>query len=251
MRLLLFVLAVNEEAELEKTVRGLQAACSPEHVAGIVLLLAQRASEGCLRTAQALTRAGFPIPTEISVQASRDIPACIKTVLNDGRDVTHMLIAFADYCMDPNDIAGLVARAAKDPGAIHKFSRALPGGTFSPEYRPGELPLYRLFSLGVRALFLRRISDPVFQVIVTPARLFRAIRFRQASMAFGIEWVCTLLRMRVPVAEYPVVSLPRTGPDYPSHNRHRRYYLPAVFRARFAPKKSIWEASAASAPEGT
>jgi len=243
IRLLLIVLAVNEELELEKTVHGLQSTCSPELVAGMVLLLAQNATEGCLRTARSLAEAGLPIPTQVVVQPSRDIPGCIKAVLDSRPDATHMMIAFSDYCMESDDLAGLVANAARDRDRIYKFSRALAGGTFKPEYRPGEVRLYLLFCICIRILFWSHITDPVFQVVVSPVQLFQSVRFKFTSMAFGAEWMYALLRRKTPMVEIPVVSLPRIGPiALTRRNNHRLHYLLAAIRTRFAPKKYIWEA---------
>jgi len=241
MRLLLIIFALNEESDLEKTVRGLQALCSPELVAGMVLLLAKSATEGCLRTAKALETAGFAIPVEVARQPSRDVLGCVKTVLGSRRHATHIMFLFADYFMESAAIADIIARAAQDRGTIYKFSRALPGGAFTPEYRPGEEWLYRLFSLFVRLLFRCGITDPVFQIMVAPVHLFWPTRFRQTSMVFGIEWVFTLLRNKISITEIPVVQLPRTGPGYKPTGNHRLHYLPITFRARFAPKKCIWE----------
>jgi len=241
MRLQIFVFAVNEEVELEKTVRGLQAVCSPGIVAGITLLLAHRASAGCLRTSRAMAGAGFAIPVEVVVQPSRDVLGCVTGVLSSGRDISHFLFLMADYFLESEAIAGLIDLAARDRSVIYKFSRALPGGRFSPEYRPGELPLYRCFTLLLRLSFRSGVTDPIFSVMVAPVQKFLPVRIREKSLMFWTEWLFILMRGKEPIIEIPAYSLPRTGPDYTFHNMHRLHYLPVAIRARFAPQKSLWE----------
>jgi len=244
MRLLLFVFAKNEESQFERTVRGLQAACSPDHVAGMVLFLAQNATGGCLRTAEVLNRADFPIAVEIARQPCGDIPACLKAVLDARADITHVLFVAADYFLEPAAIAGLIGRAARDPGAVHKFSRALPGGGFSPGYPAGAETLYRLFCAAVRVFYGCKITDPSFFIMAAPVRFFRRIRFKRTSMLFGQEWMYALLRAKAPVAEIPAVNLPRTEMGGTATLLYRLRYVTIAVAMRLRPMKRIWEKGA-------
>jgi len=240
MRLLLFIFAKNEESQLEKTVRGLQAVCPPESVAGMVLFLAPNATKGCLRTAEGLQNAGFLIPIEIFQQASSNIPACVKAVLDGKPDVSHVMHLASDYFMESSAIAGLIESAAQDCGTVYKFSRTVPGGGFSPGYRHGMVPLYRLFCACVRVLYGCGITDPAFFVMVAPVRLFQLVQFRHTSMLYGQEWMYALLRGKTPIIEIPAVHLPRTEMDNSTTIYRRLRYMSIAVCMRFASKKSIW-----------
>ena len=241
MRLLLLIGAKNEETQLEKTVRGLQAACSPETAAGMVILLARTATEGCVRTARALQGNAFPIPVETVQQPTDDIPASINAVLGDGRDASHILCLASDYFVESSAIADLIARAEQDRGAIYKLSRALPGGSFSPHYRAGMVPLYRLFCVFIRALYMCGITDPSFTVMVVPVRLFQSIRFRRTSLAFLLEWMYALLRAKIPIVEIPAVNLPRTEGENSTNLAARLRHAAIAVRTRVVPAKKLWK----------
>jgi len=240
MRLLLFIFAKNEEGQLEKTVCGLQAACSPESVVSMVLFLAPNATEGCLRTANALQNAGFPIPVEVFRQPSGDIPACIKSALEDRRDISHVMHLASDYFLESGVIAGLITRAAQDCGTIYKFSRTVSGGGFSPGYRGGMAFLYRLFCACIRLLYGCKITDPAFFVMIVPVHLFQHVQFRHTSMLYGQEWVYALLRNKTPIIEIPAVHLPRTEMENSSTIRRRLHYVSIGIAMRFLAIKSIW-----------
>ena len=173
MHLLLFVMAKNEEKQLEETVRGLQSVCPGEIVAGMVLYLAPDATQGCLSTARALQSEASRIPVEIFVQPSGDIPAGFKAVLNRRRDVTHVLFLMSDNNIEIGAIVGLIERAAADPDTVYKFSRALPGGRFSSHYSVLEVRAYLLLCAFVRLLYGNRLTDHFFLVGIYPAALPR------------------------------------------------------------------------------
>ena len=242
MRLLLIVLAKNEELQLVQTIQGLQAACSPETVAGITLLLAHNVTDGCLRTAAELVgAAGQPLPVALVRQPTSDLPACVRTVLDDRRDdITHVMFLGADYFLESTAIADLIARAAQDRSAVYKFSRTLPGGAFASHYKPFLIPLYRLFCLFARMLFGRGASDPAFAHGVIPAHVLRGIRYTQTAAMLVVEQMLTLRRLKIPVVEIPAVQLPRTEHKNSSTFRQRIIYIFSALRIRFAPLNWIW-----------
>jgi len=246
MRLLLIVLAKNEETQLEKTVRDLQTACSPEQVAGMVLLLAQNVTEGCLRTANTLCgewlsrSLGFPIPIEVVQQSANSIPDGIITVLDSRPDASHVLLLVSDGFLESVAVSELIARAAQDRDHIYKISRALPGGAFSPQYCAAETWLYRLFCAFVRLLFGCSITDPAFGVMVVPVHLFQLVRLRHKTLLFWVEWMYALLRSETVIVEIPAIHLPRTEKEGSSTILSRLRYVTIAIQMRFAPKKSIW-----------
>ena len=236
MRLLIFVLASNEEHQLEKTVRGLQAQCPPEHAAGIVLFLAPKATVGCLRTAAALQDLTAPIPTEILQETTLNTPETIKKAVRARTDATHVLFLASDYFLETSQIVDLIERAARDPEHIYKFSRALPGGRFQPGYPIGAIPLYRLFSFFVRILYGVKITDPVFPVMVAPVQLFQQ-QYAQSSILAGAEFIFLLLRMKLPMIEVPAFHLPRTEKKGTTNIAFRLRYLGIALRTRFAKER--------------
>jgi len=241
MRLLIFIGAVNEESQLEQTVRGLAAACSPAHVASLMVSLAPMATEGCIRTAEALEDVSAPIPIEIYRQPVLDCPFSANALLDTRPDITHVMFLASDYDVESATVAGMIARAAQDCDTVYKLSRNLRGGRFSAEYPFGMVASYRLFTLLLRIGFFSRITDPAFFCMVAPVRLFRAVRFREKSVIFGVEWAFTLLRARAPTAELPAVQLPRTEGAGSSTPLGRLRYVRLAARARFAPLKDIWD----------
>jgi len=244
MRLLLFVLAKDEESQLEKTVCGLQAACAPGSLAGMVLLLAPNATQGCRRVAEALQNADFRVAVEVVVQPSWDFPACVKSVLLD-RQISHLLFVASDYYYESSAIADLIARAKECPGSIHRLSRTMPGGGFSSDYNAIEVLLYRLFCVFVRVLYGCRVTDPASAIAVVPERLFRLLKFRQGSLLIGAEWMFALLRSQAaPIVEIPAVTLPRAEGKGFSTVVSRLRYVPVAIRMRFIPLKNIWEEGA-------
>ena len=244
MRLLIVVMAKNEESQLDQTVRGLQNAGLPEQAAGMVILLAQYATEGCLRTAEALQNEGFSIPVEAVRQPVNNLPVSIQIALNDRSHITHFLYLAADYFLESEAIAGLIARAVQDRGSIYKVSRALPGGSFSPHYSGVQVLLYRSFCTFVRVLFNCNITDPVFSSLVAPVQLFCLFRPKQTTLAFCSEWMFALLRKKVAVTEIPVVNLPRTEQEGTSTVFSRLRYVKTALRARFVPMKRLWDEDA-------
>jgi len=241
MRLLLVVLAKNEESQLAKTVRGLQAACAPETVAAIVLLLAANATEGCLRTASQLRGTAFPIPVEIFMQPCADLFASARAAVDSVPRATHVLFLASDYFLESRAVAGLAARAAGNPMVVHKFSRALPGGGFSPGYPAGAVPLYRLFCAFVRLLYGCGVTDPVFPVMIVPVRLLRLFRNKRGSLLAWAEWVFALMRAKTPIEEVPAESLPRTEQENSSTLLTRLRCAAIAVSMRFAPLERIWK----------
>jgi len=232
MQLLIFVAANNEEHQLEKTVRALQTECPPEHVACIVLVLASKATGGCLRTAAALQDPSAPIPVEIFPEPSGNFTETIKAMLRDKPAVTHVLGLAADYFLETSQIVDLIERAAHDPDHIYKFSRALPGGRFEPGYPFGAIPLYWLFCVFVSILYGFRITDPVFAAMVAPVSLFHR-QYRQSSILVGAEWMFTLLRMKAPIVEIPAFHLERTEKKGSTNIAFRLRYIGIALRTRF------------------
>jgi len=233
MQLLIFVLASNEEHQLEKTVRGLQAECPPEHVAGIVLFLAAKATEGCLRTAAALQDLTAPILTEILQETALTTPETVKEALHAKKEATHVIFLASDYFLETSQVVDIIERAAHDPDHIYKFSRALPGGRFQPGYPIGAIPLYRLFAFFVRILYGSNITDPVFPVMVSPVQLFQQ-QYTQSSILAGAEFMFLLLRMKVPMVEVPAYHLPRTEQQGTTNIAFRLRYVGIALRTRFA-----------------
>ena len=246
MRLLIVIGARNEETQLEETVRGLQAACSPKQVAGMVLLLASKTTEGCLRTANAMQNAGFHIPVEAVQQMSGNVPDSIKAILGGRREITHVLFLASDGCLNASAVASLVARAQQDRCAVYKISRTLPGGGFSSRYSAAEILLYKLFCVFVRMLFCCEITDPAFFVTIAPVHLFQFVQFSQSSILFGVEWIYALLRRRVPIFEIPAKNLPRTEMEDSSTVLSRLRYAAIAVRIRFMPLSRLWEDKARS-----
>ena len=238
--LLLMIFAKNEENQLEKTVRCLQAVCPAEHVAGMVLFLAPNATEGCLRTAKALQNTEFPIPVEVFVQPSYDVPGCVKAVLADRQGISHVLFSAADEYVESSTIAHLITCAAQDRSNIYKLSRTLPGGDFSSDYSRSTVLLYKIFCVFIRILFRSKVTDPVFAVVVAPVHLFLLTRFQVTSLLFYAEWMFALLRRKTPITEFPALTLPRTEFNAFSSIFSRLRYVPIALRMRFLPKHKIF-----------
>jgi len=239
MRLLLVVLAKNEEAQLKKTIHGLQAVCSPENVAGMVILLARMATGGCVRAAFALQNNDFSIPVKTVQQECDDLPACIKAVLNDSHNVSYILCLASDYFLESVAIADLITYADQDRGAIYKFSRALPGGRFSPHYHAVMVLLYRLFCAFIRVLYQCEITDPAFTVMIVPIQLFLSVRFSQNSLMCFPEWMYVLLRAKKNIVEIPAVNLPRTEMENSSSIATRLRHAAIAIRTRVLPVKKF------------
>ena len=243
MRLLLFVVARNEESQLIKTVRGLQAVCPPEYVKSMVLLLARDATEGCRRTAGALQNESFPIPVEAIVQPNDNLPGCVKAILKERQGFSHFLIVASDFFLESGAIGDMVTRAARDPDTIYKFSRAMPGGSFGPRYSKLELWLYRLFSAFIRLLYSCDLTDPAFAILVAPASLAISVRLRHSSLLGNIEWLFALLRVKAPIVEVPAINLPRTEMKESTTFIKRLFYIAIALRIRVVPKKRVWSTS--------
>ena len=238
MRLLIFVLASNEEHQLEQTVRGLQEECSPAHVAGIMLFLAPKATEGCLRTAAALEASDAPIPVEIVRESFGNALYTTQEVLRTRKNITHALFLASDYFLETSQIVGMIERAAHDLDHIYKFSRVLPGGRFQPGYPAGAIPLYRLFCAFVRILYGVKVTDPVFFVLIAPVQLFQ-LECREPSILAGTELLFLLLRAKAPIAEVPAYHLPRTEKKGSTNLAFRLRYVKIALRTRFAKKQTF------------
>ena len=233
MRLLIFVLASNEEAQLKKTVRGLQEQCPPAHVAGIVMFLAPKTTEGCLRTAAALQDPSAPIPTEILQETNLTSPDSVKEALRARPDVTHVMFLASDYFLETSQVVYLIEQAAHDLDHIYKFSRAMPGGRFQPGYPFGAIPLYRLFCFFIRILYGSKVTDPVFPVMAAPVQLFQR-QYQQSSILAGSEFMFLLMRTKAPIVELPAYHLPRTEKRGTTNIAFRLRYVGIALRTRFA-----------------
>ena len=238
MRICLIIFAKNEQHSLEKTVRDLQEACSPQSVAGMVVFLAPNATEACSATAQALAQELFGIPVQVVVQQPSGVGLSMQTLFSNA-NFTHVMILSADYFVRPTAVAQLIAHAAQQPDVIYKFSRALPGGSFSSEYSRTKILLYRVFVFCLRILYHCNITDPAFISVLMPCPYMFCVRPRERSVHAGLEWLLIMLRCRVPVVELAAQNLPRTEQKGSSTVIGRLNYIRIALRVRFAPKKKI------------
>jgi len=151
---------------------------------------------------------------------------------------SHTVIMASDLETDPNDLAGMIAEAERNPGAIVAASRWLKGGSFAG-YSPAKLVFNRVFQSFFSLLYGVRLTDMTFAYRVYPTAVVQSIRWEELRHPFLFECLIKPLRLGIPVIE--VASAWKARIEGESQNTFLRnfVYFRTGFKTRLISRESI------------
>ena len=233
--------AHDEVISLRETVQGIETLCSPADVARIVIALSPYATNACRREADLLACDCVPIPVTAIQERKGAMAKELQQVLRAQSDASHCLLWTADQDAPPETAALMIEKAKKNPAAVVRLSRFLPGGGL-PASKKGFVNLRdTVFARLVCLLYRSKQTDPHFGLAMFPIHDFLRFDLREKFMAFTLEYNLCFERIGTQFIELPLKQQPRPeGRSNLSVMNKLRYFVP-VIRLRFLPRRKIFK----------
>jgi glycosyltransferase involved in cell wall biosynthesis len=203
----IIVAAINETASLRKTVEIIYDTCNPADVAEIIVAVSKKSTPECLQTCRELEVAAR-VPFSVLVQQRRFAGGAYQDAFDIARG-SHVIMMASDLETDPHSIAGLIAAAKAQPGAIICTSRWHTQGNFGAGYNPVKFVLNYVFQKLMRLFFHADLTDWTFGYRLFPTVIVQSIAWAELRHPFFLETILKPLRLGVPVQEISTSWAPR------------------------------------------
>lgn len=229
--------AINETDSLSRTVDIVYDTCSKEDIAEIIIVLCDRTTQACVKTAENIQVKYRLYPIRIYYQKEPFIGAAYKEAFMIAAG-SHILIMSADMETDPIEVQEFIAQQKQYPDSVILGSRWMKGGRFQG-YHKIKLILNLIFQQMLSVLFLTRMSDMTLGYKSFPAPLVRSINWVEKKHPIFLEMALKPLRLGVEMREIPCSWKPRLqGESQNSFFSNFRYFKTA-FSNRFIKKSQI------------
>lgn len=194
--------AVNETTSLKKTVDEIFLACDSADLHELILATADFATPACRAVCDEIQKnCGAPVPVRVYVQtgpfeeAIRDLTALLSG--------SHFIYQPTDLEEDPRLLAEVIRLAKLHPDAVISGSRKRSQQGFSGFF-PAKRALYGVWRVLFSALYGGGVTDSTLLYRCMPSAPAKRVILNAKSYAVLFELFVKLLRMGVPVVEFPV-----------------------------------------------
>ena len=230
---------LNETASLEETVDVILRDV-PEGIEELLIVVCQKTTPEAMATIGRLQEK----LREMVVVHHQRLPF-LGGATRDAIEVargSHVVMMASDLETDPHQVKQLIDEARKMPWGIATMSRWRRGGEFHG-YSKVKLICNWLFNRFFSLLYGTHLTDMTFGFRILPARLGRAIDWREVRHPFYLESIVKPLRLGVPVVEIPSVWRARIeGGSSNSFFRNFAYFRVGL-KTRFARPESLLKSS--------
>lgn len=225
---------VNETTSLKKTVDEIFRSCNITDIQEIILATADFATPACRAVCEEIQKENkSPIPVYIYVQTGTFEDAIRD--LTEQVSGSHLIYQPTDLEEDPHLLVEVIRLAKLYPDAIISGSRKRSKQGFS-----GFSPVRRAFYGGWRMLFSimysKQVTDSTLLFRCMPSAPAKRIILTEKSYAVLFELFLKLLRLDIPVVEFPVEIGKRVeGKSNTRFLLDGLRYLHALISVRFVP----------------
>jgi glycosyltransferase involved in cell wall biosynthesis len=229
--------AVNETGSFQKTVDVILATCNPEDIREFFIVLCDKSTPECIRTAESIRDAGHSVPAVIYYQQKPFIGMAIREAFDRVKG-SHVVMMSTDLETDPGLVAKFIELEKLRPDGIVTASRWIKGGGFAG-YSATKYVLNYIFQKLLSCLFFTSCTDLTYAYRMFPTNLVRSIRWEETKHPFFLETALKPLRLGVKFTEVPAVWEARTeGESQNSFFRNFAYFKPEL-KIRFMKKSMI------------
>jgi len=231
-----FILPVlNETDALRTTVETIERLAG-EHVAEILIVVADRTTGDAMQTAEHLRRQR-PEVVRIHRQNLPRLGGALRDAFEAARG-RHLMLMASDLETDPERIPDFIAAMGRGDCDVVAASRWLPGGGFDG-YGRLRVVLNWIFQQALRCLYLTRLTDLTFAYRLYRREALSGIRWEQLGHPFLLECLLKPMRLGARVAEIPCRWRCRDEGDSAGSFRQMLCYVPLALRIRFCAKRRI------------
>lgn len=230
-RLTVAICAVDETFSLARTFRKLDSyGAAYEYL----FVLSRKASDGCRRTVNELSR--DPRCRQME-QPGTGFGDALKTVFREARG-THVLVWSADEATDTASFPEMLRLSRANPDAVVKISRFLDPDGFRG-YGAVKKRLNAISQAGFRLLYRSALTEFTNPTQIAPAALYRRIRWERDGFELTTEMTFKPLRLGVRFIEVPTKNVPREeGRSHRTPGAAALYYY-MILKIRFSPVERL------------
>ncbi|MEI6577937.1 MAG: glycosyltransferase [Eubacteriales bacterium] len=233
----IIVPAINETNLLQSSIGIILNTCSKEDIAEIIIVLCDRTSYDCTKTAEEVKDEFSLYPVKIYYQKEPFIGAAYKEPFMFVAG-SHVIIMSADMETDPYLVRDFIEAQKSYPDSEIIASRWMKGGSFSG-YNKAKLICNFFFRIILSILYFSRLTDMTCGYKSLPVYLVQAIDWQEKKHPIFLEMALKPLRLGVEIHEIPFNWKPRTqGKSQNSFFQSFKYFK-TVFRIRFIKKSKI------------
>lgn len=219
---------MNETHSLTQTIAIIDGECG-DRIEEYLILVSPNTLPESLATIN-LLQSRYGERVRVHVQSLPYLGGALREGFHEARG-SHVVMMASDLETDPHDVAVMIERSQRSPGAVITASRWMQGGSFAG-YSPVKLVLNKLFQVSFSLLYQSPLSDMTYGFRLFPTGLVQAIAWKELRHPFLLETIVKPLRLGVPVIEIP--SKWRARSEGESSNTFIRNF--AYFRVGLAAK---------------
>jgi glycosyltransferase involved in cell wall biosynthesis len=229
--------AINETISFKKTVDIITATCNPKDVCEYFIVLCDRSTSECVKTAEAIRDSQKDIEVIIYYQQRPFVGPAMQEAFDRVRG-SHVIMMSTDMETDPAIIRRFIELEKKKPEGIVTASRWIRGGGFSG-YSKLKYILNFIFQKILAIIFLTSCTDLTYGYRIFPTDLVRSINWEETKHPFFLETALKPLRLKVPFTEIPVKWVARIEGESQNTFFQNFAYFKTEFHIRFMRKKDI------------
>jgi hypothetical protein len=229
--------AVNETRSLWETVNIITSTCNPEDICEFFIVLCDRSTPECVKTAESIRDSIKNITVIIYYQQRPFIGPAIQEAFERVRG-SHTVMMSTDLETPPCLIHQFIELEKRRPDGIVSASRWMKGGGFVG-YSGIKYALNFIFQKLLSLIFLTRCSDLTYAYRIFPVDLMRSICWEETRHPFFLETALKPLRLGVRFAEIPAKWEARCEGESQNTFFANFAYFRTAFRIRFMKKENI------------
>lgn len=230
--------AMDETYSLEQTVDTIYQTCESEDIAEFIMILCERTTAECRRTAENLVR---KYRDKIRMYIHDQKRPFVGGAVQEGFDLaigSHVVLMSSDLETDPALVREFIRQAKKEPGKVITASRWIKGGGFK-KYNKIKLVCNIIFEKMIAVFFCVKLTDLTYGYRCFPTPLVQSIAWEEQKHPFFLETALKPLRLGAEFIEVPARWTARTeGVSQNTFFANFKYFRTA-WRVRFMEKNDI------------
>jgi len=231
------IAAINETYSFKETVMIIIDTCNKDDICQFFIVLCDRTTPECIKTAESIRDMNCGIPVEIYYQKKPFVGMAYREAFEHVKG-SHVIMMSADLETPPNLVSQMIEKAKKNPNGIITASRWIKGGGFSGYFGIKLIANY-IFQKIISFLFLTNCTDLTYGYRIFPTKLMQSINWEEEKHPFFLETALKPLRLGVKISEIPAFWEARTEGESQNSFFDNFLYFKTEMRIRFMKKKDI------------
>lgn len=231
--------AMDETYSLAETVNVILETCSPQDIAEIIIIVADKTSPDTINTANNLI-AKYNDRAKIYIHAQK-LPfagGAVREGINLAKG-SHLVMMSADLETDPHLIREFIEQSRMNPEKIITAARWKHGGGFKG-YNKIKLLCNYIFEKAIAIFYFTSLSDLTYAYRLFPSKLMKNIRWEELKHPFFLETALKPLRLGVKFVEVPAKWQARTeGESVNSFFANFKYFRTAWHNRLLRPEQIL------------